>query len=136
MRRSKKTVLLSHARFLDDAPFLLTWSSGGKVDTMDFSATATSVNANVPSVKMNVYEFRRGYGIDRVLVNINFVRDYFSLRSYDVRSLNRWSRMVCKNVLVRLSGYVSLSSCFLTNVLSRGWFKTLIYLCKILLMGL
>ena len=123
-------------RFLDDAPFLLTWSSGREVDPMDFSATATSVNANVPSVKMNVYEFRRGYGIDGVLVNINFVRDYFSLRSYDVRSLNRWSRMVRKNVLVRLSGYVSLSSCFLTSVLSRGWFKTLIYLCKILLMSL
>jgi hypothetical protein len=85
---------------------------------------------------VNVYEFRRGYGIDGVLVNINFVGYYLSVGSYDVWSLNRWSRMVCKNVLVRLSGYVSLSSCFLTSVLSRGWFKTLIDLRKIVLMSL
>jgi hypothetical protein len=80
VRRSRKIVLLSHERFLDDAPFLLTWSSGRKVNAMDFSVTAASVDTNVSSTKMNVSEFRRGYGIDGVLVDINFDRDCLSVR--------------------------------------------------------
>ena len=110
-----KLGLLLHVRSLGIAPFLLMLGSGGKVDTMDFSITV-SVDANVLSAKMNVSEFCRGYGIDRVLVDINFIGDYLSVESYNV-SLNWWGQMVCKNVLVRSSSDVGLNRCFWTSVL-------------------
>ena len=95
--------------------FLLMLGSGGKVDAMDFSVTVL-VDANMSSTKMNVLEFCRGYRINRVLVDINFIRDYLFVKSYSI-SLNWWGRMVCKNVLVRLSSNVGLNRCFWTSVL-------------------
>ena len=95
--------------------FLLTLGSGGKVNMMDFSITV-SVDANMSSAKMNVSEFCRGYTINRVLVDINFIRDYLLVELYNVSS-NWWGQMVCKNILVRSSSDVGLNRCFWTSVL-------------------
>ena len=73
-----KVVLLSHERYLVVVPFLLSWGGGRKVDAMDFSTTAVLIDANVSGVEMNVNKLRGGYGVDEVLVDINFIGDYLS----------------------------------------------------------